>query len=329
MLDPLGNSTEPYYNAQHQLVETEDCSGNRTAFRYNEWGQLTGITDAEGHHTTYRYDERHQPVQVTYADGSTAHFHYDFAGRLTTYTDRKGNSTHYRYSLDDLPIERIIVWICNLNCSEKWKIAMTEINTFRTLSAPIEAEFKDKGSRFIAYAFPIFSLEQIKEKVECLREEHHKARHWCYAYRLGTDGQQFRANDDGEPAGSAGRPILGQIDSFELTDVLVVVVRYFGGTLLGVPGLIHAYKTSTQLALKEAENQGKIIEKNIEKILYLQCEYADLNEALRIAKQYAAQVLEQDLQLDCRLTVSVALAEYVAAKAAWEKTRCIQISEPS
>ena len=130
--------------------------------------------------------------------------------------------------------------------------------TYHTLAAPAEAEFKDKGSRFIAYAYPVRSAEDVKNHVERQRQAHHKARHWCYAYRLGTDGLQFRANDDGEPSGSAGRPILGQIDSFAVTDTLIIVVRYFGGTLLGVPGLIHAYKTAAAEALKAAE----VIEKN-------------------------------------------------------------------
>ena len=128
---------------------------------------------------------------------------------------------------------------------------MNQVTTYRTLKSPIQAEFKDKGSRFLAFAYPVQTAEQVKKHVDDLRQEHHKARHWCYAYRLGVDGNQFRANDDGEPSGSAGRPILGQIDSFELTDVLVMVVRYFGGTLLGVPGLIHAYKTSTHKLLKK------------------------------------------------------------------------------
>ena len=103
---------------------------------------------------------------------------------------------------------------------------MNQITTYRTLESPAQAEFKDKGSRFLAFAYPVQTAEQVKKRVDDLRQEHHKARHWCYAYRLGVDGNQFRANDDGEPSGSAGRPILGQIDSFELTDVLVVVVRY-------------------------------------------------------------------------------------------------------
>lgn len=198
---------------------------------------------------------------------------------------------------------------------------MTQMTTFQTLSAPNQAEFKDKGSRFIAFAYPIASTDDVKKYVDALRQEHHKARHWCYAYRLGTDGNQFRANDDGEPSGSAGRPILGQIDSFELTDVLVVVVRYFGGTLLGVSGLIHAYKTSTQMALQAAS----IVEKNIEKTVFLRCDYPHLPEVLRLAKIHHANVVVQDLQLDCRLTVCVPLADYEVAVAAWQNMRVVDV----
>ncbi|WP_314310019.1 YigZ family protein [Kingella denitrificans] len=200
---------------------------------------------------------------------------------------------------------------------------MNQVTTYRTLELPIQAEFKDKGSRFLAFAYPVQTAEQVKKHVDDLRQEHHKARHWCYAYRLGVDGNQFRANDDGEPSGSAGRPILGQIDSFELTDVLVVVVRYFGGTLLGVPGLIHAYKTSTQMALENAQ----IIERNIEKTVRIRCEYPYLNEAIRIAKNHQAEIIEQDLQLDCRLTVRIPLANAEACLAAWVQTRQIELLE--
>lgn len=192
---------------------------------------------------------------------------------------------------------------------------------YHTIAAPVQAEFKDKGSRFIAFAYPVKTAEAVKKHVDALRETHHKARHWCYAYRLGTDGNTFRANDDGEPSGSAGRPILGQIDSAGLTDVLVVVVRYFGGTLLGVPGLIHAYKTATAEALQLAEK----LEKNIEKTVWLRCDYPHLNDAIRIAKQHQAEVVAQDLQLDCRLTVSIPLANYAACLAAWEQTRAIEV----
>lgn len=200
---------------------------------------------------------------------------------------------------------------------------MNQITTYRTLELPIQAEFKDKGSRFLVFAYPVQTAEQVKKHVDDLRQEHHKARHWCYAYRFGVDGNQFRANDDGEPSGSAGRPILGQIDSFELTDVLVVVVRYFGGTLLGVPGLIHAYKTSTQMALENAQ----IIERNIEKTVRIRCEYPYLNEAIRIAKNHQVEIIEQDLQLDCRLTVRIPLANAEACLAAWAQTRQIELLE--
>lgn len=200
---------------------------------------------------------------------------------------------------------------------------MNQITTYRTLELPIQAEFKDKGSRFLVFAYPVQTAEQVKKHVDDLRQEHHKARHWCYAYRFGVDGNQFRANDDGEPSGSAGRPILGQIDSFELTDVLVVVVRYFGGTLLGVPGLIYAYKTSTQMALENAQ----VIEKNIEKTVRIRCEYPYLNEAIRIAKNHQAEIIEQDLQLDCRLTVRIPLANAEACLAAWAQTRQIELLE--
>ena len=198
-------------------------------------------------------------------------------------------------------------------------------NTYHTITTPIQAEFKDKGSRFIAFAYPIRQVEEVKHYVDALRQTHHKARHWCYAYRLGTEGLQFRANDDGEPSGSAGRPILGQIDSFELTDVLVVVVRYFGGTLLGVSGLIHAYKTATAEALTLAN----IVEKNIEKTVRVRCEYPHLNDALRIAKQHQAEVVAQDLQLDCTLTVRIPLAQYEACLTAWQHTRVIELLPPS
>lgn len=192
---------------------------------------------------------------------------------------------------------------------------------YYTIAAPVQAEFKDKGSRFIAFAYPVKTAETVKKHVYALREAHHKARHWCYAYRLGTDGNTFRANDDGEPSGSAGRPILGQIDSAGLTDVLVVVVRYFGGTLLGVPGLIHAYKTATAEALQLAEK----LEKNIEKTVWLRCGYPHLNDAIRIARQHQAEVVAQDLQLDCRLTVNIPLANYTACLASWEQTRAIEV----
>lgn len=197
------------------------------------------------------------------------------------------------------------------------------VETYKTIAAENTAEFKDKGSRFIAFCYPVQNIEEIKPLVVALKEEHHKARHWCYAYRLGVDGTQFRSNDDGEPAGSAGRPILGQIDSAGLTDILIVVVRYFGGTLLGVPGLIHAYKTSAALTLKTAE----VVEKNVEKTVWIECGYPMLSEAIRIAKQNQGEIVQQDLQLSCKLKIRLPLAMHQACLAAWQQTRQIEILE--
>lgn len=165
------------------------------------------------------------------------------------------------------------------------------------------AEFRDRGSKFLAYTFPLNHADELKTHIQTLKKEHPKAVHHCYAYRIGTDGQQFRANDDGEPSGSAGRPILGQIDSAGLTNVLIVVVRYFGGTLLGVPGLINAYKTAATDALALCE----IVEKNIEYTLGLSFDYTIMNEVMTVLKQYEVSVLKQDMQLFCEYTIGIPL----------------------
>lgn len=163
------------------------------------------------------------------------------------------------------------------------------------------AEFKDRGSKFLAYAFPIDGVEAFKTQLQLLKKEHPKAVHHCFAYRLGTDGNTFRVNDDGEPSGSAGRPILGQIDSKEITDAAIVVVRYFGGTLLGVPGLIHAYKTASALALQVVP----IVQRQIEIGYELQFDYTMMNEVMMILKQYNCTVLQQEMQLFCHLRTGV------------------------
>lgn len=166
---------------------------------------------------------------------------------------------------------------------------------YKTPEGTTTAEFKDRGSKFLAYAYPVSSAEDVKTKLQVLKKEHPKAVHHCYAYRLGTDGLQYRANDDGEPSGSAGKPILGQIDSAGITNVLVVVVRYFGGTLLGVPGLINAYKTATQDALQQAV----LIEKWIEQHVEIQFDYPVMGEVMYLLRQCEATVYKQDLQLFC------------------------------
>jgi uncharacterized YigZ family protein len=163
------------------------------------------------------------------------------------------------------------------------------------------AEFKDRSSRFLAYAFPISSSDAFKKRLKELKEEHPKAVHHCFAYRIGTDGNNFRSSDDGEPSGSAGRPILGQIDSKGLVNVAIIVVRYFGGTLLGVPGLINAYKTSASFALQ----LNPIIKKPVLINYRLQFDYTVLNDVMRIIKKNDCKVLKQDLQLFCMMETSI------------------------
>ncbi len=172
---------------------------------------------------------------------------------------------------------------------------MEEVYKYKTLAGQGTAEFKDRGSKFIAYAYSVGTPEEVKEKLQLLKKEHPKAVHHCYAYRLGTDGTQYRANDDGEPSGSAGRPILGQIDSAGLVNVLVVVVRYFGGTLLGVPGLITAYKTATADALKDIPVTEKWIEDKVE----VSFDYPVMGEVMYLLRQCEATIYKQDLQLFC------------------------------
>ena len=162
-------------------------------------------------------------------------------------------------------------------------------------------EFTDRGSRFISYACPISTVIEFKQKLVSIKDIHPKASHHCFAYRLGVDDTIFRVSDDGEPSGTAGRPILGQIDSNKLTNVLVIVVRYFGGTLLGVPGLIHAYKTSAALALQSSE----IVTRPVLVSYQLQFDYTRMNDVMRLLKQYDCSILKRDIQLFCQIEVSI------------------------
>jgi uncharacterized YigZ family protein len=172
---------------------------------------------------------------------------------------------------------------------------------YYTIEQPSMAEFKDRGSKFLAYAYPAKDIDTCKKLLAQLKKEHGKAVHHCLAYRLGVDGSIFRVSDDGEPAGSAGRPILGQIDSKGLTNVFVVVVRYFGGTLLGIPGLINAYKTATALALQ----LSPIIKKPIEIPYELNFDYHQMNEVMMLVKQYNCSVVEQTAQLFIQLHIGI------------------------
>lgn len=179
---------------------------------------------------------------------------------------------------------------------------MIEKDTYRTIETPTKAVlFKDKNSKFYGFAFPIENETDAKQHIETLKREHHAARHWCYAYQLGTETIYFRANDDGEPNNSAGTPIYGQIQSFDVTNILIVVVRYFGGVKLGVSGLINAYKTTAQLTLEAS----KIVEKTIAVEFRITFDYKNMNKVMRIIKEHNITISQQKLELDCTIYISV------------------------
>jgi uncharacterized YigZ family protein len=178
---------------------------------------------------------------------------------------------------------------------------MTDQDFYTTVARTGKAEFKDKGSKFIGYVYPIASTEEFRERLNEVKKEHPKATHHCFAYRLGLDGNTYRVSDDGEPSGTAGRPILGQIDSKELINTLVIVVRYFGGTLLGVPGLINAYKSAASLALQTTQ----LVQKPVEKEFVVQFDYTQVNEIMTLVKQYNCRVVRQEMQLFCNMTIAI------------------------
>ncbi len=175
-------------------------------------------------------------------------------------------------------------------------------DTYQTIDvASEETLFKDKNSKFFGYAFPVFTEEDVKACLEKVRKKHHSARHYCYAWQLGTETKRFRANDDGEPSNSAGMPIYGQIQAFDVTNILIVSVRYFGGVKLGVGGLINAYRSSAKLALEVAT----IIEKTINIEYQLSFDYDMMNKVQRIIKERKLKIINQNLALACEYTISV------------------------
>lgn len=179
---------------------------------------------------------------------------------------------------------------------------MIEKDTYKTIETPVDGIlFKEKNSKFYGYAFPVQSEEVVKQHIEALKKQHHAARHWCYAYQIGTESTYFRANDDGEPSNSAGMPIYGQIQSFEVTNILIVVVRYFGGVKLGVSGLINAYKTTAQLTLENAT----IINKTINIEFCITFDYKNMNKVMRILKEKNIDIINQKLEMDCKIYISV------------------------
>lgn len=179
---------------------------------------------------------------------------------------------------------------------------MNQKDSYKTISKSSEETlFKEKGSKFFGYAFPVKTEDEVTQSLEIVKEKHKSARHFCYAYQMGTDPFYFRANDDGEPSNSAGMPIYGQIQSFDLTDILVVVVRYFGGTKLGVGGLISAYKTSAKMTLENS----KMIEKTIDIIFKIEFDYKNMNKVMRVIKEKNLKIIDQKMELDCNIYISV------------------------
>ncbi|MEJ5961776.1 IMPACT family protein [Pedobacter immunditicola] len=174
-------------------------------------------------------------------------------------------------------------------------------DTYKTIQNPSEGIFKDKGSKFIAYAFPLINEDQVKPIIAKLRAEHTKARHFCWALRLSPDRSVHRFNDDGEPSGTAGRPILNTLLSTDLTNILIVVVRYFGGTLLGVPGLINAYKNATI----ESINNAEIIDKTVNDCYRITFDYLSMNEVMRTIKEEEITIHNQSFDTVCRIDLEV------------------------
>ena len=174
-------------------------------------------------------------------------------------------------------------------------------DTYKTIQSQSHGLFKDKGSRFIARAYPVESVEEVKEILAALRKEYHDARHHCYDYRIGAGDANYRVNDDGEPANSAGKPILGQIQSHGLTNILIVVVRYFGGILLGVGGLINAYRS----AAKDALEQALVVEKTFNCQVAIRFQYAVMNDVMRLIKETKAEIIQQEFAIGCQITVQI------------------------
>jgi uncharacterized YigZ family protein len=197
-------------------------------------------------------------------------------------------------------------------------------DTYKTIAVPSEGLFKEKGSKFISYAFPVCSEDEIREIIQNIKKEHHSARHHCFAWRLGHEKLLFRANDDGEPSNSAGKPILGQIQSYELTNILIVVVRYFGGILLGVGGLINAYRNAAQDALLQAE----IVERIVEKRLLVEFDYGAMNDVMKIFKDEKLPQIDPRFDLNCTITTLVRLNDLIRVEANLKKVEGLKISCP-
>ena len=196
-------------------------------------------------------------------------------------------------------------------------------DTYKTISGISESVFTEKRSKFIAIAIPVRSVAEIKNLLEQYQKKYYDARHVCYAYMLGPERKDFRANDNGEPSGTAGKPILGQINSHELTDVLVIVVRYFGGIKLGTSGLIVAYRTAASQALAEAT----VIEKTVDDDVTVAFEYPFMNDVMRIVKEESPEIMEQSYDMDCIMTLRIRKSQMPRLRSRLEKVETLRFPE--
>jgi uncharacterized YigZ family protein len=197
-------------------------------------------------------------------------------------------------------------------------------DTYQTIAAPAEGIYTEKRSKFIATAFPVSTLEEIKTLIDAHRKRYYDARHVCYAYMLGAERKEFRSNDDGEPSGTAGKPILGQINSNNLTNILILVVRYFGGIKLGTSGLIVAYKA----AAAEAISAATVVEKTVDEEISILFEYPFLNDVMRIVKECTPDILQQSYEMDCSMTLRIRRSEMPQLRARLEKVETLRIQQP-
>ena len=196
-------------------------------------------------------------------------------------------------------------------------------DTYKTIEKLAEGTYSEKRSKFLAFARPVHSLDEVKEHLKYYEKKYFDARHVCYAYMLGADRTNFRANDNGEPSGTAGRPILGQINSFGLTDILLLVVRYFGGIKLGTSGLIVAYKAAAQ----EALNAAVIIEKTVDAEVTFIFEYSFMNDVMRIVKEESPEIISQDFDNNCRMTLRIRKSQFDRLKERLQKVETLRIIE--
>ena len=197
------------------------------------------------------------------------------------------------------------------------------MDTYKTISSPSEGSYTEKRSKFLAFAFPVSSVDEVKTKVLEYQKKYYDARHVCYAYMLGHERLEFRANDNGEPSGTAGKPILGQINSNELTNILIIVVRYFGGIKLGTSGLIVAYRAAAAEAIAAAE----IVERTVDEEVHFMFEYPFMNDVMRIVKEEEPAVLEQGYDMNCKMTLRIRKDSMPRLKARLEKVETLRITD--